>query len=83
MQIIVDHVGGVRYVYGETIDIATLGPPTITRGSHVEPDQDGRWYANLSPVDGPLLGPFDRRSDALKAEIKWLETNWLSSEPAT
>jgi hypothetical protein len=44
----------------------------------VEPDTVGRWLADMAPVDGPVLGPFDRRSEALAAEREWLEQNWLS-----
>jgi hypothetical protein len=64
-------------VYSEEIDLAALGSPVITRASHVEPDPQGRWWADLSPVGGPTLGPFDSRSEALAAERSWLETNWL------
>jgi hypothetical protein len=45
--------------------------------SYVEPDQHGRWFADLSPVGGANLGPFLRRSDALVAEQVWLKENWL------
>ena len=31
----------------------------------------------MSPVGGPALGPFLRRSDALEAEVALLEANWL------
>ena len=37
------------------------------------------WWADLSPVKGPKLGPFSRRSDALQAENYWLLGNWLNS----
>jgi len=30
------------------------------------------WWADMSPVDGPVLGPFTTRDDALKAETEWL-----------
>ncbi|MCI0640167.1 MAG: hypothetical protein L0Y70_13925 [Gemmataceae bacterium] len=50
----------------------------VERASHVEPDPVGHWWADLAPVGGPLLGPFDRRSEALQAESTWLETNWLA-----
>ena len=60
-----------------TIDLAALGAPRITRASHVEPDESGRWLADLAPVGGPVLGPFERRSEALEAEVAWLEANWL------
>jgi hypothetical protein len=56
-----------------------LGQLTITRASHVEPDNRGLWQADLTPVGGPLLGPFERRSEALAAERDWLESHWLST----
>jgi hypothetical protein len=37
----------------------------------------GWWWADLSRVRGPRLGPFDLRSQALLAEQNWLEANWL------
>lgn len=77
MQLIVRSNGQVRCVYGEEIDLHVLGQPLIRRGSHVEPDSDARWFADLSPVSGPVLGPFNSRSDALAVEIDWLEKNWL------
>ena len=77
MQIIIAPGGIVRCVYSETIDLASLGSPVITRASHVEPDQQGRWWADMSPVGGGVLGPFLNRSAALAAEHTWLETNWL------
>jgi hypothetical protein len=77
MQLVVDPVGLIRTIYDEQIDLAEFGHAVITRASHLEPDTDGRWRADLSPVGGPLLGPFDRRSQALEAERAWLETHWL------
>jgi hypothetical protein len=77
MQLVIGISGAVRAVYDETIDLSTLGPLAITRGSHVEPDGLGQWTADLSPVSGPCLGPFALRSEALAAERAWLETHWL------
>ena len=77
MNLVIKRDGSVRGIYGEAIDLAALGPPRITRASHVEPDRHGRWMADLSPVGGPILGPFDRRSEALEAEVEWLEEHWL------
>ena len=77
MQILVTPEGTVRCIYGEEIDLAALGSPAIMRASHVEPVGDGRWIADLGPVDGPTLGPFDRRSEALEAESHWLDAHWL------
>ena len=79
MDLIVSPDGTIRAVYAEAIDLGVLGHPVISRASHVEPDEAGRWIADLTPVNGPILGPFDRRSDALAAEQSWLESNWLLS----
>src|SRR5262245_7623781 len=81
MTLVIDHGGQVRCLYAEAIDVATLGPITINRASHVEPDDNGLWWADLSPVHGPKLGPYHRRSEALKAESAWLESHWLLSRP--
>jgi hypothetical protein len=78
MQLIVLSTGEIRCLYEEVIDLAALGRPAITRASHVEPDADGQWWADLSPVDGPSLGPYRQRTDALGAEHTWLEANWLT-----
>jgi hypothetical protein len=77
MELVVDPSGQVRCLYDEAIDLTALGPLQITRASHVEPDDQGNWWADLSPVDGPKLGPFHLRSDALEAEVYWLLVNWL------
>jgi hypothetical protein len=77
MTLIVEPTGRVRAIYSEEIALSALGRPEIARASHVEPDVDGRWHADLSPVGGPVLGPFDRRGDALEAEHAWLDAHWL------
>jgi hypothetical protein len=78
MHLIIEPHGSVRCVYAEAIDLSRLGQVSIRRASHVEPDQEGRWWSDLSPIGGPVLGPFDRRGAALAAEQQWLETNWLA-----
>ena len=78
MQLFVAPDGRVRAVYAEELDLTRFGELSIRRASHVEPDPVGRWHADLSPVGGPVLGPFDRRSEALEAEHAWLETHWLA-----
>jgi hypothetical protein len=72
MELIVRPGGAVACVYGEAIDLSAMGELTIRRASHVEPDDLGRWFVDLSPVNGPMLGPFDHRSAALAAEAEWL-----------
>jgi len=77
MQLVIDPQGSIRCLYGEELDLHSLGQPVITRGSHVEPTEDGRWTADLSPVAESMLGPFPHRSQALDAERLWLEEHWL------
>jgi hypothetical protein len=77
MQLMIRPGGKVHCLYGEELDLHELGSLAIARGSHVEPDATGQWTADLSPVNGPRLGPFSSRSDALAAERQWLETHWL------
>ena len=77
MQLVITPVGDVRCLYDESLDLSSLGSVHILRGSHVEPDLVGRWFADMSPVGGPRLGPFPRRSDALSAEVAWLRDHWL------
>ena len=47
MQIIIEPDGVARCIYTEGINLAAIGSPTITRASHVEPDQHGRWLAEM------------------------------------
>lgn len=69
---------GISFIYSDELrGFLKLGRAEIKRVSHVEPDTDGRWIADLSPVNGPQLGPFDLRSDALNAEVEWLKENVL------
>jgi hypothetical protein len=77
MQLVIEPGVVVRCIYSEAIDLAALGSPDISRASHVEPDQQGRWWADMSPVGGHRLGPYSCRSEALVAEVAWLEVNFL------
>ena len=77
MQLLIDRRGQVQCLYDEALDLAKLGTLSIRRASHVEPDDQGQWWVDLAPVEGPKLGPFDWRSIALEAERQWLESNRL------
>ena len=79
-ELIIGLGGSVRMIYSELVEPHALGEPIIERGSHVEPDQNGFWWADLTPVNGPRLGPYHMRSKAIAAEIAWLREFWL--EPA-
>lgn len=72
MELVVGCDGGVRCVYGEELDLREIGKLQITRASHVEPDAEGYWLADMGPVGGPVLGPFGSRTEALAAERGWL-----------
>ena len=75
MDLFIAPNGTALAIYDEAIDLHTLGTTTITRASHVEPNASGQWFADM--VDGPQLGPFTRRSEALAAEVAWLTENRL------
>ena len=77
MDLIISPHGLVSTIYSEEIDLAAIGRTSIRRASHVEPTAEGLWAADLSPVGGPVLGPFAKRSDALAAEVSWLTEHLL------
>ena len=77
MELVIHSDGTTRCLYTEAIDLRAIGTLTIARGSYVEPDDRGQRWADLAPVSGPRLGPYGRRSEALQAEVAWLETHWL------
>jgi len=82
MRLRVDPGGLVTCVYGEAIDLAALGSLTIRRASHVEPDDQGHWWADLAPVGAARLGPFGWRSEALRAAAAWLDEHLARVRPA-
>lgn len=67
--------GCIRMVHQDNIvkEIQGKGRVVTKRASHVEWDNDGQcWYADMSPVDGPMLTGYETRDDALAAERAWL-----------
>jgi hypothetical protein len=69
--------GKVLAVYSD--DLADLKAKATTvqirRVSFVEPTPDGQWTADMSPVaPGVVLGPFRLRSEALAAEVQYLDS---------
>jgi hypothetical protein len=73
MVLVIDPRAAIHGLYSEQLDLACLGTMKICRASHVEPDDQGAWWADLAPVGGPMLGPHPCRSAALAAEQEWLE----------
>jgi hypothetical protein len=72
MELVVDASGDVRCIYDEALDLREIGKLQIIRASHVEPDADGYWWADMGPSGGPVLGPYGSRSGALEGEKTWL-----------
>ena len=77
MDLVVNAGGSVRCIYGEELDLREIGRLQITRASHVEPDAEGYWWADMGPVDGPVLGSYGSRSEALAAEREWLADTYF------
>ena len=40
-----------------------------------EPVLPDKWWADMLPVEGPVLGPYDTREEALDEEVKWLHAH--------
>lgn len=65
--------GDLVYVYDDSISfLQDLGEFSVRRASHVEPTEDGKWTASM--VNGPVLGPFELRGQALAAEVDYLKS---------
>lgn len=69
-----------KHLHDDRAPTGELGRPSATRASHVEPyrtvDSFGRqvirWYIDLRPSNGPVMGRFKTRDEALAAEKDWL-----------
>jgi len=76
-DIYIDEDGTIEHIYDDAI--ADLfdgdGETTVTRASHVEPHPRGGWFADMRPVNGPLLGVNDSgylpNVDALPTDIEY------------
>ncbi|MEK6833174.1 MAG: hypothetical protein AABY32_03935 [Nanoarchaeota archaeon] len=74
IKIIVNN-GQIRFIYDDDlINLMNIGDATISRASFVEP-KGNKWLVDLSPVNGPKLGPYKKRATALEKERKWLVKN--------
>ena len=56
MELVVDAGGDVRCVRGEALDQRELGRLQIARASHVEPDAEGSWWADMGLLMGRSWG---------------------------
>jgi hypothetical protein len=41
----------------------------------IHPDYASKWFADCGPTRGSVLGPFNKRSEALAAEEEWVRKN--------
>ncbi len=77
MKVKVRPDGTIVHIYTDKVSLSGIGETTIKRASHVEPNKDNKWTADMRPSGGGVLGPFDTRAAALMAEVAWLEENIL------
>lgn len=48
--------GHIQFVYDDQLaELLDLGNAAVCRVSHVEPYERGGWYADMSPVGGPVI----------------------------
>ncbi len=69
--------GDLLAIYNDDLrELINQGHAEIVRASHVEPCQctehEGRGLWSVQMVNGPLLGCFSSRDDALAAETEYL-----------
>lgn len=74
MNLFIRPDGTAQCLYAENIDLSQLGALAVRRASHVEPDNEGGWTADLRPSGGPFMVGFQTRSAALAAEADWLNS---------
>lgn len=69
--------GTIAFVWDDALAFTVgLGAVRMPRASNVEwPAGADGWIADMSPVNGPALGPFLERADALRAEREWLDAH--------
>ena len=77
--------GELVFIYDDSLrNLMSQGDACVRRASNVEPGDPAKnqdtlqWFADLAPVHGPILGGFDTRSEALDAEVEWINTNLLT-----
>ena len=70
--------GQIRSIYDDSlVGLFPSATVDIVRASHVEPDA-GRWSADLTPVNGPILSGFKTRQGALDAEAQYINRHVIT-----
>lgn len=80
-QIKISPAGKVTQIYEDDDPYQFVGQTTIRRASRVEPTEDGKWEADMSLLGDEhkdvKLGPFDFRTQAIAAEIAYINKHHL------
>ena len=80
LKLLIETTGEITAIYSDALaDLCDEGTATITRASHVEPvvlenpagEVMSGWAATMN--NGIMIGPFRLRSEALEAEVTYLE----------
>lgn len=70
--------GAWHFIYQERLKpLLGRGHAVMTRASYVNPQSDGSWTADLTPLKGPVLANFPTRQHALDAEEHWITHHWI------
>jgi hypothetical protein len=65
--------GSITAIYDDVhADLMAKGTAQVRRASTVEPAPQGGWLATMN--DGTVLGPYRLRSEALSAEVQYLDS---------
>lgn len=73
MNVLIANDGTLQFVWSDELAaLRDLGTAHTRRASHVEPTADSKWTADMGPMGGPVLGPFDLHQQAIQAERAWL-----------
>ena len=69
----------IRTIYNDELVscLKRLGITKTKRATNVEPDDNGNWKIDLSPVNGPIIDSFESRQKALNTEVEWLLYNHI------
>lgn len=82
-EITISRDGTLTFIWTDLlVGLLSEGDATVRRASHVEPTDDGQWTADMGPMQGPVLGPYRLRGEALAAEVEWLRAHLGGQEAA-
>ena len=75
LKLVVKDGGTINAIYDDALVplFDQASKVDLRRASHVEPDAAlPGWFADLTPVGGPVLRYFKTRKEALEAEVDYL-----------